>query len=195
MRGSVMDYTPEQEATYKRLFTGADENEWFDEDIARQMAAFIDDPYRLGPLFTIAKRIGVDTFLLKDAWKRAQYTNGTTPHPPAPQVSVDLDRAPALPKEAQLSPDMAAGAAQWLEAYCVHSRYWAPRAAAGFHQAIGLWMLSTVAARRICVHLGKPEFPMLFLALVAPSTLYTKSTAAQLARRGLRQAQCDFLLT
>jgi Protein of unknown function (DUF3987) len=102
---------------------------------------------------------------------------------------------PALPEEALLHPELAEGAAPWLDAYCEHSRTWAPRAAQGFHQAIGLWVLSTISARRVCVHLGKPHFPMLFIALIAPSTLYTKTTTAHVGRKGITDAGCKFLLT
>jgi Protein of unknown function (DUF3987) len=103
--------------------------------------------------------------------------------------------APPLPQEAYLHPRHAEGAAPWLEAYCEHSRIFAPRAAQGFHQAIGLWLLSTISARRICVELGTRKYPMLFLALIAPSTLYTKSTAAHIARKSIRQTGCRFFLT
>ena len=192
-----MGYTPQQEDAYEQLYTRqAHKESWFDDTIAEKMAVFLDDPRRMGPLLIVAKEIGIDTYQLRKCWQL--YSNGYVHAPTTPTDKAtehDIDLAPELPTEAKLSPSVADGAAQWLEAYCIHSRYWAPRAAQGFHQAVGLWMLSTIAARRICVHLGKPEFPMLFIAMVAPSTLYTKTTTAHIARRGLRQAGCQFLLT
>jgi hypothetical protein len=190
-----MDYTKRQEAIYTTLLQGADPHYWHDESIAEDMAPFLQDPYRLGPLLAMAKKQGIDTFILQAGWKQAQHFNGAVP-PVGKSVPVSpIDLAPELPKEARLPPRLAIGAAGWLEDYCAHSRFWAPRAADGFHQAVGLWMLSTISARRVCVHLGKPEFPMLFLTMVAPSTLYTKTTTAHIARRALRQAGCQFLLT
>ena len=123
-------------------------------------------------------------------------SNGSySPVPSGPMPSVPSVYIPDLPEMAVLHPELTENAAPWLEAYCDHSSTWAPRAAQGFHQAVGLWLLSTVAARRICVHLGKPEYPMLFIAMIAPSTLYTKTTTAHIARRGLTQAGLKFLLT
>ncbi len=51
------------------------------------------------------------------------------------------------------------------------------------HQANGLWVLSTIAARRIVCQAGPKEvIPALFMAMIAPSTLYAKSTTVQVAR-------------
>jgi Protein of unknown function (DUF3987) len=102
---------------------------------------------------------------------------------------------PPLPRSVVLAPEKADGAAPWLDAYCAHSQVWAPRAAREFHRAAGLWLLSTLSARRVCVHMGVEKYPMLFLALVAPSTLYTKSTTAHIVRRALESIGCRFLLT
>jgi len=192
----MADYTLYQEQIYATLVQGADPHYWHDKTIAPYMAPFLDDPYRLGPLLASAKKQGVDTFVLRAGWQQAAQSGavleatiaGAFPYAAPPLT-------PALPAEARLDAALGADAAPWLELYCAHSRHWAPRAAAGFHQAVGLWLLSTIAARRICVHLGKPEFPMLFLALVAPSTLYTKTTTAHIARKGLKQAGCQFFLT
>jgi hypothetical protein len=191
-----MAYTQRQEAIYATLLQGADPHYWHDPSIAPDMAAFLGDPFRLGPLLNAARKQQIDTFQLKAGWEQAQHMNGEIEAAIAasfPYVAPPL--MPALPNTARLDPSLAEGAAPWLEAYCQHSRWWAPRAAQGFHQAVGLWMLSTIAARRICVHLGKPEFPMLFLAMIAPSTLYTKTTTAHIARRGLKQTGCHFFLT
>lgn len=191
-----MDYSERQEQIYATLLRGADPHYWHDVSIAPDMAAFLDDPYRLGPLLSVAKKQGIDTFVLRAGWQQAQHLNGTSADVIAtsfPYVAPPL--TPPLPEAAQLDPACAASAAPWLDAYCKHSRHWAPRAAAGFHQAVGLWLLSTIAARRCCVHLGKPEFPMLFIAMIAPSTLYTKTTTAHIARKGIKQSGCQFFLT
>ena len=102
---------------------------------------------------------------------------------------------PPTPRAASLHPELAEGAAPWLDAYCAYSQTWAPRAPVGFHQAVGLWVLSTVAARRVCVEFGKPIFPVLFLNLAAESTIYTKSTAVTQGETLLRHAGCTFLLS
>src|SRR5215470_4921109 len=97
---------------------------------------------------------------------------------------------PPLPTKATLQPRLADGAAPWLEGYIKYSAHWSPRAAEHFHGAIGLWLLSTVAAGRIAVELASPIYPSLNIALVSRSTLYAKTTTAKLGKRGLRQAGC-----
>lgn len=96
--------------------------------------------------------------------------NATEPKP-------DLSQCPPLPASAQLDPALAVGASPWLDAYLDFSRLWAPRAYDGFHESVGLWVLSTVAARRVRVDLGGERYTNLYFANVARSSVFTKSTA------------------
>ena len=82
----------------------------------------------------------------------------------------------------------------WLSAYVAFSCHWSPRACDGFHTACALWILSTIAARRIVLPLGKPHYTPLYLALVARSSLYAKSTTAAIALDTLAAAGLDWLL-
>lgn len=111
---------------------------------------------------------------------------------PLPPASLPL--CPPLPDACILDETLANTASPWLDAYCAYSQRWAPRAASGFHQAIGLWVLSTVAARRICVELGNPIYPVLFLGMIAESSHYTKTTAAANGHTLLRRAGLQHLL-
>jgi hypothetical protein len=132
-------------------------------------------------------------------WHDQASSNGTVPDDPASLDAtrfpfVDLTpRMPPLPAAAQcVSP----GLDTWLSVYVQHSQEWAPRAAAGYHAAVGLWVLSTVAARRIVVHTGSHDvFPTLFLALIGESTLWTKTTTAAIGVRLLRRAGCGHFLS
>lgn len=90
--------------------------------------------------------------------------------------------------------DLGGDAGPSLDAYVEFSRTWSPRAYDGFHEACGLWLLSTVAARRVLLHLGKPHYTPLFIALAARTSLYAKSTTAQIAIRVLGKARLDWLL-
>jgi len=108
-------------------------------------------------------------------------------------VAGDAPRPPPLPARAACK---APHLSTWLGAYVAHSTYWAPRAAPGFHIAVGLWVLSTIAARRIVLHMGSTDlFPTLFLALVSESTHWTKTTAAAIGVRLVRRAGCGHLLS
>jgi hypothetical protein len=83
---------------------------------------------------------------------------------------------------------------EWLNQYIAWSQRWSPRAASGFHEAIGLWVLSVIAARRIGVEMGSPIYSHLFIALCARSTLYAKSTTAKKGIELIDMAGCRAML-
>jgi hypothetical protein len=99
-----------------------------------------------------------------------------------------------LPDYARLDPKLETDASPWLNAYIEHSRYWSPRSFEGFHEAVGLWLLSTVAARRVVVHFGKPQYTPLLIALAGRSTIHAKTTAAEIGIEVLTAAGLDWLL-
>ena len=102
-------------------------------------------------------------------------------------------KTPPLPARAVCTPPHLR---TWLSAYADHSAFWAPRAAPGYHTAVGLWVLSTIAARRLVVRMGSHDvFPTLFIALVSESTHWTKTTAASIGVRLIRRAGCGHLLS
>jgi hypothetical protein len=119
--------------------------------------------------------------------------NGHPPHaaamPPCPPLP------PHDAEDAELVARLAAEASPWLDRYIELSRTWAPRAYDDFHEACGLFDLSTVAARRIRIELGPGVYPSLYQALVSRTTLFAKTTAAAVALGLLRQAGLAHLLS
>lgn len=101
---------------------------------------------------------------------------------------------PPLPLDARLPANTGQNASPWLDEYIEFSRKWSPRAYDGFHEACGLWVLSVVAARRVVLHLGKPWHTPLFIALCARTSLFAKSTTAEIAVGTLKAAGLDWLL-
>lgn len=99
-----------------------------------------------------------------------------------------------LPEYAQLDPELSKNASPWLASYVAFSKRWSPRAYEGFHEAVALWLLSTVAARRVVLHLGGPRFPSLYIALAARTSLYAKSTTTDIGIAVLYAAGLDWLL-
>ncbi len=114
--------------------------------------------------------------------------------PPAPAPGPDLSECPPLPESAQLDPALGSNASPWLDAYIDFSRRWAPSAYDGFHEAVGLWVLSTVAARRVKLDFGGERYPSLYIANVARSSLWTKSTAHHIGSALLQACGLSFLL-
>lgn len=100
-----------------------------------------------------------------------------------------------LPAHAYLDPVLGAAACPWLDEYIAFSREMSPRGYAGFHEAVGLWLLSTITARRLVVRLGTKSFyPNLYIALCAFTTLYAKTTTARIGIDVLTQAGLSHLL-
>lgn len=87
---------------------------------------------------------------------------------------------PDLPKYSRLDSNLGAAACPWLDQYIAFSRKWSPRAFPLFHEAVGLWVLSTVAARRVLAHMGKERYTNLYIALTARTSLYAKSSTAEI---------------
>lgn len=101
---------------------------------------------------------------------------------------------PPLPDSARLSSDLGAAASPWLDGFIAFCQVWAPRAYHGFYEAIGLWLLAVVAAGRVTLNFSKDRFPSLMIALCSRTSLYTKSTATEIALAILRELTLDWLL-
>lgn len=101
---------------------------------------------------------------------------------------------PELPVAARHDPKAAAIASPWLDTYMDFSRIWSPRAHDDFHESVGLWLLSTVAARRVAIDFGKRRFTSLYIALTSRTSIFAKSTTAEIAQDVLRTAGLSYLL-
>lgn len=82
----------------------------------------------------------------------------------------------------------------WLLDYMTFSRRWSPRSYEGYHPACGIWLLSTVAAGRIACHFGGQRKTPIFVALTSRTSKFAKTTAANVARQVLHDADLDWLL-
>jgi hypothetical protein len=110
-------------------------------------------------------------------------------------VVADNERpVPPLPEGIVFPPDVSQGAGQWLDLYEQYSRAVSPEGYDDFHLACGLWVLSTVAARRVYVPLSKRVYTPLAIALTARTSLFAKTTTASAAITTLQQADLAFLL-
>lgn len=108
---------------------------------------------------------------------------------PVPEPSAPLTlEVPELPEAARLPEGLGAGVCPWLEEYIRFSRAWSPRSYDGYHEACALWLLSTVAARRLKTDFGSSKFTPLYILLAGRSSMYAKTTAARIAIDTLRDA-------
>lgn len=101
-----------------------------------------------------------------------------------PRVEVTSDEIKIPPLEYSiLDPMLACGACPWLDdGYVPFSRKWSPRAPEIHHVGCGLWVLSTIAMRRVAAKEGRTvQYTPLSLQLVAPSSVWGKTTTARIA--------------
>jgi hypothetical protein len=118
---------------------------------------------------------GITEHLTKATPQRPTRANGRPP-PTAtlvkePVIDDEPQTCPALPNEAKVDETLAAKASAWLDNYIGFSGKWAPRAFAEFHEACGVFILATTAARRIKIRFGRGVYTSLYLALAGRTTL------------------------
>jgi len=102
---------------------------------------------------------------------------------------------PPLPEGIALSPETSIGACKWHDQYVAFSRERSPRSFQGFHEANGWALLSTVAKRRIVLYdLGAPKYTPLFVAIVARSSIASKTEAARVFIAVLDRAELKWML-
>lgn len=118
------------------------------------------------------------------------------PPPSIEDILKEIEPAyPPLPDHVQLPPDLARGACQFLDEYEKFSRAASPEAYDDFHVFCGLWILSVAAARRVYFGFGRKRiFPNLMIAMCARTSLFAKSSTAQVAKDLLIAAGLSYLI-
>ena len=111
--------------------------------------------------------------------------------PPGTPKSAEANM-PDLPQTAQLAPDLLQArqeAGKWLNDYLAYAADVSERTPRLFHEAIGLWTGSLAIARRLRLRLRHGDvYPNLYVLGVAPTTLYAKSTALEIASRLIHES-------
>lgn len=82
----------------------------------------------------------------------------------------------------------------WLQQYIKFSELWSPQGYKYFHEAIGLWLLSVIIAKRVITHLGGARHTGLFIMLNGHTGLFAKTTTTQIALEILTRCGLKFLL-
>lgn len=77
----------------------------------------------------------------------------------------------------------------WVDRFIAYADARCPMTPKEFHEAIGLWLISTGISRRLVACMPHDNvYPNLWMMLIAPSTLYAKSTAFNIADNMAREA-------
>jgi len=89
---------------------------------------------------------------------------------------------PQLPPEARLPANVDTSHA-WLDMYIDWTHCKSPMTPIFFNEAAGLWLVCVAVARRLVLPMAHGDvYPNLYVAWIAPSTLYAKTTSMDLAR-------------
>lgn len=159
-----------------------------------------DDP--VGPL-TPADIDALDASMRTPSTRTSPYKKDPYNHPAetpiGPQIGngeVRQGNAPTLPAYATIDDQVGVNACPWLDEYVSYSCTWSTRAWSSFHTAVGLWVLSTIAARRVMVvgPAGQLDHTGLFLLLTAPTSTYAKTTTARIGLDTINDAGLSHLL-
>ena len=119
---------------------------------------------------------------------------GLIERPEPPQITqnrpVDLIQLPDEPPPTITASSSDFALPNWLQAYMNWAGATGNQTPMIFHQAAGLWLLSTSIGRRLYGEApwGVKLYPNLYLMLVAGTTFYRKSTAYKLAEQVARDA-------
>lgn len=95
-----------------------------------------------------------------------------------------LPDCPPLPDGVQPDPALGAGAGRWVDTYADYAAAISPMTPRPFHESAALWLGAVAIARRLALPMAFGEvYPNLFICWLAPTTLYRKSTALDVARK------------
>lgn len=108
----------------------------------------------------------------------------------------DLDRpnVPVLPEFAQLLEHLSRGACPTMEDYIAYSKLVSPEGYEDFHWGSFLWLLSTIAGRRIKIPLSRKQYTPLMIAFVSRTSLYAKTETADVGSMVLSSCGLDWML-
>jgi hypothetical protein len=115
----------------------------------------------------------------------------------APQsiTTRDLSGVPPLPEATRAQQNLAYLASPTLDEMIRFFRYWATRSYEGYHEAVAIWVLSTIAARRVFLPWRQGVWTPLYIMLVADSTTHAKTEAASYGKTVIEACGLRYLLT
>jgi len=103
-------------------------------------------------------------------------------------------KIPQLPPESVVPEDIGSDACPWLDEYIEFSRKWSPESFDGYHEACALAVLSIIAAGRVIFDFSGQRKTNLNILLIGRTSIHAKSTASNIAKDLLAEADLDWLL-
>lgn len=101
---------------------------------------------------------------------------------------------PPLPESIRPNVALAAQASPTLDLIIAYIKHWATRSYEGYHEAAALWVLATIAARRIKLPWRDGIWSSLYFLFVSRSGRLAKTEAARYGARIIRECGLEYLL-
>lgn len=106
--------------------------------------------------------------------------------PESQEEDANDEEVPAL--DLVLDEGLAGEAGAWVDEYIAYAMNVSPMTPRAFHESAALWLVSSAVARRVVLNMSFDKiYPNLWIAWVAPSTLFGKSTSMNIAQRMAQQ--------
>jgi hypothetical protein len=92
-----------------------------------------------------------------------------------PRVSAETScDSPELPAHVKANQSLSRSASPLLDGLIAFFQEWCTRSYEGYHEAVAIWVLSTLAARRVVLRWRTGVWPILYLLLVSESTAHPR---------------------
>lgn len=116
--------------------------------------------------------------------------------PPAEETTEQsANEVPQLSSTVKANEALAHLASPTLDKIIAFFKMWATKSYDGYHEAVALWVLSTIAARRIKITWQDGIWTTLYIMLVSDSTAYAKTKAASYGQKIINDCGLGYLLT
>lgn len=101
---------------------------------------------------------------------------------------------PPLPQNVKANEARASEASPILDAMIDYFYYWATRSYEGYHEAVAIWVLATIAARRVVLPWQDGMWTTFYIMLVSKSGRHAKTKAGSYGAKVIRDCGLGFLL-
>ncbi len=110
------------------------------------------------------------------------------------QAEKEAGSVPALPPDVKANEAQAHEASPTLDALIAFFKRWATRSYEGYHEAVAIWVLATIAARRVVLKWRAGIWPTFYIMLVSKSGRHAKTEAAFYGTKVILDCGLGFLL-
>ena len=164
----------------------------FDEDTKKLVMLAEEKAKRTGNIHIVINYVNEIRKL--PLGKRIFAESDTQPETAPARKQALSDFVPPLPPEIAVNKELASKASPLLDAIIEFFKKWCTRSYEGYHETVGIWVLSTIAARRVYLPWRQGVWTPIYVMLVSASTAHAKTEASSYGGKILEDCGLGFLL-